>query len=378
MYDHNEKAGNQGDVVKHPALIAAADALMVECDGAFQYADTFAGYAFNPLRSDGEWHNGIGVLGRSGRTSDNPAVSFWRELWSCRAGLRGSVYPGSSVFILKLCLSKDRSFRARLWDTSPAVVAQLMNAYNTDEAAIHPRPAEVGDFSDVKPNLLLIDPPGLRTQSKKECPDLTDLLRFFNVVDNAILWFPITAQGNGSPAPETEPSRMARSDCLARGLWVTSVRWSGGIRTCGCRLAYRLPSTAGRKLRAAVNDVTALMDWNPDWVTHEGPPLMCGVKTMPAIGKEDIVLTLKALKPAIAARYKAKEIGLFGSFVREQQSNISDIDVLVDFEEGADLFDLVGLALFLEEELQRKVDVVPKSALRVELRESVLREVVPL
>lgn len=99
---------------------------------------------------------------------------------------------------------------------------------------------------------------------------------------------------------------------------------------------------------------------------------------MPAIGKEDIVVTLKALKAEIAARYKAKEIGLFGSFVREQQSNISDIDVLVDFEEGADLFDLVGLALFLEEELQRKVDVVPKSALRVELRESVLREVVPL
>ncbi len=99
---------------------------------------------------------------------------------------------------------------------------------------------------------------------------------------------------------------------------------------------------------------------------------------MPVICKEDIVLTLKALKPEIAARYKAKEIGLFGSFVREEQSNISDIDVLVDFEEGADLFDLVGLALFLEEELQRKVDVVSKSALRVELRESVLREVVPL
>src|SRR3990167_5982506 len=130
MYDHNEKAGNQGDVVKHLALLAAADALMAECSGQFHYADTFSGYAFNPLKSNGEWSKGIGVL-CSSRTSDNSVLNFWRELWSCSAGLRGSVYPGSSVFILKLCMSKDREFRARLWDTSPAVVAQLMNVYNT-------------------------------------------------------------------------------------------------------------------------------------------------------------------------------------------------------------------------------------------------------
>lgn len=67
---------------------------------------------------------------------------------------------------------------------------------------------------------------------------------------------------------------------------------------------------------------------------------------------------------------------MFGSFVRGEQSDQSDIDVLVEFEEGADLFDLMGLTLYLEEELQRKVDVVSKRALREELRGSVLREVV--
>jgi predicted nucleotidyltransferase len=91
---------------------------------------------------------------------------------------------------------------------------------------------------------------------------------------------------------------------------------------------------------------------------------------------KDILVRLGTLKPEMAARYKVREIGLFGSFVREEQSGGSDVDVLVDFDEGADLFDLVGLALFLEEELQRKVDVVPKRALRAELRETVLREVV--
>lgn len=268
MYDHNKKAGNQGDVVKQVALMAASDALMTESKGTFQYADTFAGYAFNPLRSDGEWRNGIGVLGRSGRIPATTDATFWRELWSSKVGLPGSVYPGSSTFILKLCLKRNRPFHARLWDTSPAVVAQLMSAFSPDEAAILPRPAEIADFTGAKTSLLLIDPPGLHP-ARSEYPELGDLLRFFEVVENAILWLPMTANGHG--APEVEPSRMARAECLSRGLWVTSVRWSGGIRTCGCHLAYRLPPLARKKLREAVDDVTALMEWGPDGIEHEEP-----------------------------------------------------------------------------------------------------------
>ncbi len=98
---------------------------------------------------------------------------------------------------------------------------------------------------------------------------------------------------------------------------------------------------------------------------------------MSAMNTEELLVKLGALKPEVATRYKVREVALFGSFVRGEQGGASDVDVLVDFEEGADLFDLVGLALFLEEELQRKVDVVPKRALRAELRETVLREVVP-
>jgi len=54
---------------------------------------------------------------------------------------------------------------------------------------------------------------------------------------------------------------------------------------------------------------------------------------------ENLLAKLKELKPIIAARYKAKEIGLFGSFARGEQRANSDIDLLVEFEEGADLFD---------------------------------------
>lgn len=87
---------------------------------------------------------------------------------------------------------------------------------------------------------------------------------------------------------------------------------------------------------------------------------------------------LGELKQEIKANYKVKEIGVFGSVIRGELRETSDIDVLVDFEEDASLFDLVRLALFLEEKFHRKVDVVPKESLRAEIREPILREMVML
>jgi predicted nucleotidyltransferase len=90
---------------------------------------------------------------------------------------------------------------------------------------------------------------------------------------------------------------------------------------------------------------------------------------------ERIFETLHRAKPELATRFKVHEIGVFGSVVRGEQREESDIDILVDLDEGADLLDLIGLGQFLEERLHHKVDVVPKTALRKEIRERVLNEV---
>jgi predicted nucleotidyltransferase len=99
---------------------------------------------------------------------------------------------------------------------------------------------------------------------------------------------------------------------------------------------------------------------------------------MAAMTAEDILGVLRTAKPTLAARFKARELGLFGSVARAEDVSRSDIDLLVDFAEGADLLDLVGLGLYLEELLGRKVDVVARHALRPELRGAVLRELVPV
>ena len=73
-------------------------------------------------------------------------------------------------------------------------------------------------------------------------------------------------------------------------------------------------------------------------------------------------------------RWKIIEFALFGSALREDFSQESDIDVLVEFEDNANLIDYVGLSLFIEEKLKQRVDIVPESAIRKEIKSTILRE----
>ena len=92
---------------------------------------------------------------------------------------------------------------------------------------------------------------------------------------------------------------------------------------------------------------------------------------------EEIRRKLEKLREIIKERYKAEVMGIFGSYVRGEQKEGSDLDVLVKFYKGA-MFEFVGLSIFLEEELGVKVDVVPYDAVREEIRERVLKEAVYL
>ena len=80
----------------------------------------------------------------------------------------------------------------------------------------------------------------------------------------------------------------------------------------------------------------------------------------------------------IRQRYRVKQIGIFGSYVRGEQRSRSDVDILVDYEKTPDLLEFIGLANYLEDILGKKVDLVRKQAIRPELRNIILDEVVYL
>ena len=92
--------------------------------------------------------------------------------------------------------------------------------------------------------------------------------------------------------------------------------------------------------------------------------------------KEQILDTLKSIKDDLNKRYRIKNIGLFGSYVNNKQKDTSDIDFLVEFEEDADLFHLVGLSRYLEEIFNTRVDVISKPSLKEDLKQHILEEVI--
>ena len=81
---------------------------------------------------------------------------------------------------------------------------------------------------------------------------------------------------------------------------------------------------------------------------------------------------------ALAKKYGAYNVRVFGSAARGDANSESDIDFLVDLEPGRSLFDLGGLLFELQALLDVEVDVVTEKGLRARLRERVMREAVPL
>ncbi len=92
-------------------------------------------------------------------------------------------------------------------------------------------------------------------------------------------------------------------------------------------------------------------------------------------GLEDIEKILKNHKEILREKYFVKKIGVFGSYSRGEETPESDVDILVELFEplGWEFFDLKE---YLEEILSKKVDLGTVNAIRPQLREKILNEVV--
>lgn len=91
---------------------------------------------------------------------------------------------------------------------------------------------------------------------------------------------------------------------------------------------------------------------------------------------EEIIEAIKKRKKVLEEKYKIKEIGIFGSYARGEQTEKSDVDILVDFYELPDVFNLLKLERSLRGTLKCKVDVVRKQAIRKELRDRIFSEAI--
>lgn len=80
--------------------------------------------------------------------------------------------------------------------------------------------------------------------------------------------------------------------------------------------------------------------------------------------------------PKLTQQYNISYLGIFGSYVRGEQKDESDLDILVEFSEEPDLLEFIGLKQELSEILGVEVDLVMKSALKPRIGKRILEEVV--
>jgi uncharacterized protein len=87
---------------------------------------------------------------------------------------------------------------------------------------------------------------------------------------------------------------------------------------------------------------------------------------------------LRRQRDALAQRYHTESLGIFGSYVRNEQREGSDLDLLVTFSQTPSLFTLVALQDELSDLLGVPVDLVMKTSLKPRIGQRILREVVEL
>lgn len=87
---------------------------------------------------------------------------------------------------------------------------------------------------------------------------------------------------------------------------------------------------------------------------------------------------LHVLLPELEDRFKVRSLAVFGSYVRGEQTDASDLDVLIEFNETPGLLEFIELENYLSDTLGIKVDLVLKSALKPNIQKCILNEAVPV
>jgi len=89
-----------------------------------------------------------------------------------------------------------------------------------------------------------------------------------------------------------------------------------------------------------------------------------------------IIMILRENKPVLEEKYKVKTLGVFGSYVRGEQKEDSDLAILVEFQEPVGLFKFMELEEFLGKNTGVKVDLVSRKALKPRIGKYILEEVI--
>ena len=94
------------------------------------------------------------------------------------------------------------------------------------------------------------------------------------------------------------------------------------------------------------------------------------------MSKKEIKEKISNQLPLLKDKYHVKRLGIFGSVVRDEQKEGSDVDILVEFKSPIGFFDFIRLENFLSQTIQQKVDLVSPKAIKPAIKDDILKEVI--
>ena len=92
--------------------------------------------------------------------------------------------------------------------------------------------------------------------------------------------------------------------------------------------------------------------------------------------KEEVLKLLSLHKPELVRRFGITDLALLGSITRDESTNASDVDVMVEFEGRLTAKCYFGVQFYLQYLLKRPVDLVQKEVVRPELKPYVERDLI--
>ena len=94
--------------------------------------------------------------------------------------------------------------------------------------------------------------------------------------------------------------------------------------------------------------------------------------------RAEILDFLKANKDSLKSKYRIKKIGIFGSYARNEQTEKSDMDIILDWEE--DLDDIYGtkydLREYLKSVFKKEVDICTERAIKPIFKPYILKDAI--
>ena len=258
-YDHSNKIGNKGDLIKHLALTIAVRE-MAKSRHSFTYLDIHSGRSEYDLPSTGEWRTGIGEFSEycQNHKSLTPDLRYFCDVQSLDDIRQTKKYYGSSKIILNVLHNLDiEQIKPILCDTNPSVCKDLQFQFQyVPSAEICCTDGYAKGYEVDSVDLVFIDPPDIR----EHYAPLLKLARHYLPQGNQFIsWNPL--HGN---APQQTMSRNCLSVYeLAKREKIPSItaRWTNGWsgQMCGCQMLFSIPN--GHKVVNACKALIKLMGW---------------------------------------------------------------------------------------------------------------------